>query len=51
MAEKDKMTAIRLEAAQYKRLQAIGEDLDRPVSWLIRKAVDEFIERQPKSKK
>ena len=42
---KDKMTAIRLESAQHERLVEIGKEIDRPVSWIIRKAVDEYLER------
>jgi predicted DNA-binding protein len=45
VAIKDKMSAIRLERGQYVHLQTIGKELDRPVSWLIRKAVEEFLEK------
>jgi predicted transcriptional regulator len=45
MANKDKMSAIRLETDQYEQLQKLGEQQDRPVSWLIRKAVEEFLQR------
>jgi predicted transcriptional regulator len=49
-ANLDKMTAIRVEGDEYKRLQQIGQELDRPVSWVIRKAVQEFIERYKPAK-
>lgn len=35
----------RLEPAQVEALDAIGERQDRSRSWLVRKAVEEFIER------
>jgi predicted transcriptional regulator len=50
MANKDKMSAIRLESDQYKRLQELGELQDRPVSWLIRKAVEEFLQKNSRKK-
>jgi predicted DNA-binding protein len=40
-----KLTGIRMNPGQWERLEQIGAKLDRPVSWLIRKAIDEFIER------
>jgi len=40
-----KLTGIRTSPEQWERLEQIGAKLDRPVSWLIRKAIDEFIER------
>ena len=50
MANKDHMSALRLERSQYERLQKMGEEQDRPVSWLIRKAVEEFLEKQGSKK-
>ena len=41
----DKMSAIRLDEGDYKRLQEIGADLDRSASWLIRQAVKEYIRK------
>jgi predicted DNA-binding protein len=32
------------------RLRALSQDLDRPVSELVRRAVDQMIERLPESK-
>jgi predicted transcriptional regulator len=29
-------------------LKAIGEQMERPVGWIIRKAVEDFIERRKK---
>jgi len=54
MAKKplDRMKAIRVSDEQLKRLAEIGQEMDRPASWLIRRAIDEFIERaKPKKSK
>lgn len=40
-----KLTAVRLDQKQIKALERIGKRADRPVSWLIRKAIDEFSKR------
>ena len=47
----DKLTAVRLDQRTAKTLEKIGEELDRPVSWLMRKAIDEYIERWKAGKK
>ncbi|WP_433465795.1 ribbon-helix-helix protein, CopG family [Spirillospora sp. CA-128828] len=44
-------TSIRLTAAQEQALDEIGKQEDRDRSWLIRKAVDEFIERHREAEK
>lgn len=44
-------TSIRLSEAQTEALDEIGKRDDRSRSWLIRKAVDEFIERHLKAEK
>jgi predicted transcriptional regulator len=41
-----KLTAVRLKPAQVKKLDKIAVREDLPVSWLIRKAIDEFLKRQ-----
>ena len=41
---KDKLTATRLTTEQMTVLKRIAEREDRSVSWLIRKAIDQFIE-------
>ena len=41
-----KLTAVRLKPEQLKRLEKIAVREDLPVSWLIRKAIDEFLKRQ-----
>jgi hypothetical protein len=41
-----KLTAIRLKPEQLTRLGRIALRDDVPVSWLIRKAIDEFLKRQ-----
>lgn len=47
----DTVTSVRLSEAQTKALDAIGKRDDRSRSWLIRKAVDEFIERHRQDEK
>jgi predicted transcriptional regulator len=46
-----KLVAVRMEMKAVKALEQIGKDLDRNVSWLIRKAVDEYVERYQAAKK
>jgi predicted transcriptional regulator len=41
-----KLTAIRLKPEQVKRLEKLSSRDDLSVSWLIRKAIDEFLKRQ-----
>jgi predicted transcriptional regulator len=41
-----KLTAIRLKPEQLKKLGTIAAREDVPVSWLIRKAIDEFLKRK-----
>jgi predicted transcriptional regulator len=41
-----KLTAIRLKPEQVDRLQKLSVREDVPVSWLIRKAIDEFLKRK-----
>lgn len=41
-----KLTAIRLKPEQVKKLERIALREDLPVSWLIRKAIDEFLKRK-----
>jgi predicted transcriptional regulator len=41
-----KLTAIRLKPEQVEKLEKISVREDVPVSWLIRKAIDEFLKRQ-----
>jgi predicted transcriptional regulator len=43
-------TGLRLKPEQIKALQKISQREDRLVSWLIRKAIDEFIERDNQRK-
>ena len=47
---KDKLVAFRLETKAHEALEKIGKDLDRSVSWLIRKAVEEYLARQKETK-
>jgi predicted transcriptional regulator len=41
-----KLTAVRLKPEQLEKLAKISVREDLPVSWLIRKAIDEFLKRQ-----
>jgi predicted transcriptional regulator len=41
-----KLTAVRLKPEQLEELEKISVREDLPVSWLIRKAIDEFLKRQ-----
>jgi predicted transcriptional regulator len=43
-----KLTAIRLKPEQLRKLAKIAVREDVPVSWLIRKAIDEFLKRKSK---
>jgi predicted transcriptional regulator len=40
-----KLTGVRLKPEQVKKLEKIAAREDLPVSWLIRKAIDEFLKR------
>lgn len=44
-------TQVRLRPDQRPKLEAIIEKEDRDLSWIIRKALDEFIDRYSKKKK
>jgi predicted transcriptional regulator len=41
-----KLTAIRLKPEQLQKLEKIAVREDVPVSWLIRRAIDEFLKRK-----
>jgi len=41
-----KLTAIRLKPEQLQKLEKIAVREDVAVSWLIRKAIDEFLKRK-----
>jgi predicted transcriptional regulator len=41
-----KLLAVRLKPEQVSKLGKIAKREDLPVSWLIRKAIDEFLKRQ-----
>lgn len=41
-----KLTAIRLKPEQVQKLEKLSVREDVSVSWLIRKAIDEFLKRQ-----
>ena len=47
----DKPVTIRMDSDDVKALERIGEELDRSVSWLIRKSVQEYIERYRAAKR
>jgi Ribbon-helix-helix protein, copG family len=41
-----KLTAIRLKPEQLQKLDKIARREDVPISWLIRRAIDEFLKRK-----
>jgi len=41
-----KLTAIRLKPEQVQKLETLAAREDVAVSWLIRKAIDEFLKRK-----
>jgi predicted transcriptional regulator len=41
-----KLIAVRLKPEQLQRLEKIALREDLPVSWLIRRAIDEFLKRR-----
>jgi predicted transcriptional regulator len=41
-----KLVAVRLKPEQVNKLRRIAVREDLPISWLIRKAIDEFLKRQ-----
>jgi predicted transcriptional regulator len=41
-----KLTAVRLKPEQLRKLAKIAVREDVPISWLIRKAIDEFLKRR-----
>jgi predicted transcriptional regulator len=41
-----KLTAVRLKPEQLQKLEKIAVRKNVPVSWLIRKAIDEFLKRK-----
>jgi predicted DNA-binding protein len=43
---KEAHIALRIEAEQLKRLQKLGKSHDRPVSWLIRKAIEDLLRKE-----
>jgi predicted transcriptional regulator len=51
MADKENVTTVRLTDTQTKALEQIGKRDDRSVSWLIRKAIDELIQRDKKERR
>jgi predicted transcriptional regulator len=40
------LTSIRLKPEQMQKLEKIAAKEDLPVSWLIRKAIDEYLKRR-----
>ena len=41
---------MRVSSEDYERLEHIGLEMDRSVSWLIRKAISDYIERYKPAK-
>lgn len=48
---KRKLIAVRLDPEQIEALNRMSQQLDRPVSWLIRKAINEFLKLPKRGKK
>jgi hypothetical protein len=46
--EKDKQTAVRMEAGEYRKLERIARSLDRSVAWCIRAAIQAYIQANAK---
>ena len=46
--KEQKLTAVRLEMEDYKKLERIAEAIDHTVAWCMRMAVQEFIANPPK---
>jgi predicted transcriptional regulator len=44
----DKLTAVRLDPDQHVKMGEIAQELDRPIAWVIRRAITEYIERAGK---
>lgn len=49
MLKQDHMKAIRIEDRLLKALGRIAKRLDRSVSWVIRDAIKQYVEREQKS--
>ena len=49
LAKLTKLTAIRLDPKQLAELERIAKREDRQISYLIRKAIDEFIRKDKRS--
>jgi predicted transcriptional regulator len=47
---KTEVRTVRLEKPLLKRLEEIAEQEDRSVSYLLRKAIEEFVDRHTKKK-
>lgn len=45
MEAKQTQRQLRMEDEQWDRAKRVAEDLDRSVSWVIRKALEEYIDR------
>jgi predicted transcriptional regulator len=46
MTVRKKLIAVRLKPEQVQKLEKMAVRADVPVSWLIRKAIDEFLKRK-----
>jgi predicted transcriptional regulator len=49
--DEDKSISVRMDMKTVKALEKIGVELDRSISWLVRKAAEEYIERYQPPKK
>jgi len=44
-------TSIRLDSPMMKRLKRISQAEDRAVNWIIKKAIEQYVERWERGKK
>jgi predicted transcriptional regulator len=47
----DKQIGLRMDSGDIEALERIGVEIDRSVSWMIRTAVSEYIERYKAAKR
>ena len=51
MDTKQKRRQLRMEDEPWERAERVAEDLDRSVSWIIRDALEQYIERHLAAKR
>ncbi len=48
--DEDKSISVRMDLKTVKALEKIGVELDRSISWLLRKAAEEYVKRHNEKK-